>query len=30
MPIAGFGQAVDSTERGFLQALDPDPMLPPS
>jgi hypothetical protein len=28
MPIAGFGQAVDSTMRGFLQALAPDPMLP--
>jgi hypothetical protein len=29
MPIAGFGQATDSTMRGFLQALDPDPMLTP-
>jgi hypothetical protein len=29
MPIAGFGQATDSTTRGFLQALDPDPLLWP-
>jgi hypothetical protein len=28
MPIAGFDQAHDSTTRGFLQAMAPDPMLP--
>jgi hypothetical protein len=29
LPLPGFGQAADSTERGFLQALAPDPMLWP-